>query len=120
MSHASHKQSARQKSSRSTTLRIGRWSELKRRRLSEARIAQIKEQVSQEIIEMNLKALREVVGLTQEEVAERMGALQPEVSRAEKREDHRVSTLRQYVEALGGEVEVVARFGDKSVRLRGV
>ena len=45
---------------------------------------------------------------------------QSEVSKAERRDDHLLSTLRRYIEALGGELEVVARFGDKSVRLKGV
>lgn len=101
-------------------MKLKRWSDLKRKRLSGKRITEISEQVSQEILEMNLKAVRELAGMTQEEVASRMGALQPEVSRAEKREDHRVSTLRQYIHALGGELEVVAHFGNKSVKLRGV
>jgi hypothetical protein len=34
--------------------------------------------------------------------------------------DFRLSTLKRYVEALGGELEVVAAFGDKRVRLRAV
>jgi hypothetical protein len=45
---------------------------------------------------------------------------QAELSRAEAREDHRLSTLRRYVEALGGEVEVIARFGDTSIRVKSV
>jgi hypothetical protein len=45
---------------------------------------------------------------------------QGQVSLTEQREDHRLSTLRRYVEALGGELEVVANFGDRRVRLHGV
>jgi hypothetical protein len=45
---------------------------------------------------------------------------QPELSRVERREDHRLSTLRRYVHALGGEIEVIARFGKKKVRLMAV
>ena len=45
---------------------------------------------------------------------------QSELSRAERREDHLLSTLRRYVKGLGGELEVVARVGRKVVRLRGV
>ncbi|MEE9263533.1 MAG: type II toxin-antitoxin system RelE/ParE family toxin [Vicinamibacteria bacterium] len=37
-----------------------------------------------------------------------------------RRENHLVSTLRRYVEALGGELEIVASFGDKRVRLQGI
>ena len=59
-----------------------------------------------------------VGGLTK--VAEAMGSTQSEVSRSERRQDHLVSTLREYVRALGGELELTARFGDKSIRLHGV
>jgi hypothetical protein len=43
---------------------------------------------------------------------------QSEVSRLERRPDVRLSTLKRFVEALGGEVEIFATFGDKRVRLR--
>jgi len=45
---------------------------------------------------------------------------QIEVSRAERRTDHRVSTLRRYVQALGGDLVVSARFGRRLIPLRGV
>jgi transcriptional regulator with XRE-family HTH domain len=69
---------------------------------------------------MNLAAMRELVGRSQTEVAEAMGSSQSEISRSERREDHLVSTLREYIRALGGELELTARFGDRSIRLRGV
>jgi hypothetical protein len=50
----------------------------------------------------------------------RLEMKQSELSRAERREDHLLSTLRRYVEGLGGELQVVARVGDKVVKLRGV
>lgn len=52
------------------------------------------------------------------EVAEAVAMSQPEVSRLERRDDFLLSTLKKYVEALGGELEVFATFGDKRVRLR--
>jgi hypothetical protein len=45
---------------------------------------------------------------------------QGEVSRLENREDYRLSTLRRFVQALGGSLEVIAHVGDKTVKLRGV
>ena len=101
-------------------MEVHRWNDLKKERVSADRLAEIKAQVEQEILEMNLGAVRELVGKTQVEVADAMGSTQSEISRSERREDHLVSTLRQYVRALGGELELTARFGDKSVRLRGV
>ena len=43
---------------------------------------------------------------------------QSEISRLEGRSDYRLSTLQRYVAALGGELEVVASFGNRRVRLR--
>jgi len=64
-----------------------------------------------------LKALRRMRGLTQRQVAERLGMTQPEVSRLERRSDARLSLVRAYVRALGAELETTARFGDETVDL---
>lgn len=69
---------------------------------------------------LTLAELRRLRGLTQVEAASGAGMDQSELSKAERREDHRLSTLRRYVEALGGKLEVFARFGSKRVRLKGV
>jgi DNA-binding XRE family transcriptional regulator len=58
-----------------------------------------------------LRRARERRGLTQAEVARRLGATQPEVSKLERRSDVRVSTVRDYVGALGGTIRLVASFG---------
>ncbi|QDE94212.1 transcriptional regulator [Myxococcus xanthus] len=69
---------------------------------------------------LTLADLRRLRGLTQVEVAAAAGMDQSELSKAERRTGHRVSTLQRYVEALGGRLEVFARFGSKRVRLKGV
>lgn len=69
---------------------------------------------------VSLRELRAITGLTQSEVAEVTGFAQGEVSKLERREDHLLSTLRRYVEALGGKLDLVVRIGDKTVTLRGV
>jgi hypothetical protein len=43
-----------------------------------------------------------------------------ELSKIERRDDHLLSTLRRYVAALGGELEVVAVFGNERIALKGV
>jgi len=58
----------------------------------------------------SLTNLRRVLGLSQKAVARALQASQPEVSRIERRADLHVSTLRRYIEALGGELELTARF----------
>ena len=69
---------------------------------------------------MNLLAVRELLGKTQVQLARKAKMSQADLSKTERRTDHLLSTLRRYVEALGGELDVIARFGDKQVRLRGV
>jgi DNA-binding XRE family transcriptional regulator len=66
-----------------------------------------------------LSEVRRDLGLTQVEVAKRMGVSQARVSAIERGRvsSAEVDTLRAYVAALGGEVEVIARFGDKSLRV---
>ena len=45
---------------------------------------------------------------------------QSELSRTERRDDHLLSTLRRYVQALGGRLEVLAVFDDRQIKLKGV
>jgi DNA-binding XRE family transcriptional regulator len=66
-----------------------------------------------------LAEVRKEFGLTQAELAREMGVSQSRVSAIERGEVSRseIETLRAYVAALGGEIEVVARFGDRSLRV---
>lgn len=76
--------------------------------------------VRADLLEMSLSEARALAALTQGDVAHALQTTQGQVSRIEAREDHLVSTLRNYIEALGGQLEITARFGDKTLRLRGV
>ena len=69
---------------------------------------------------MSLQALREYSGRTQREIARRSAMTQPQLSRVERRTDHLTSTLRKYVNALGGRIEVVAVLDGTRIVLRGV
>ena len=95
-----------------------RWRDLKDRTIPAERQEKIREKVEHELLEMDLRAVRELLGKTQVDVADALPMTQSEVSRLERRQDYRVSTLRRFVEALGGELEIIASFGDKKVRLR--
>ena len=103
-------------------MRTHKWSEIKKKRYAREpeRLERIEREVEREVLDMNLRAMREMVGKTQVEAAEVAELTQGEISRAERRSDHLLSTLRRYVNALGGELEVVAHFGDKRIRLTGV
>lgn len=68
-----------------------------------------------------LQALRKALGLTQEAVGQIIGKRQVSIAQLEKRPDVLLSTLRDYVEALGGELELVVTFKDRPpVRLTGM
>ena len=70
---------------------------------------------SQELIAeyMTLQDLRKARELTQERMAETLNIRQDSVSRLEKRSDLLLSTLRSYVNAMGGELKLVAEFPDR-------
>lgn len=55
--------------------------------------------------------------LTQAQVGASAAMTQSELSRLEGRSDHLTSTLRRYVEALGGRLEINAVFGERRVKL---
>lgn len=63
--------------------------------------------------EMSLQDLRRAIGKTQTAVAKRLKVGQDAVSKLETRGDMYVSTLRGFVEAIGGELELIARFPDR-------
>ena len=66
-----------------------------------------------------LPELRRARGISQQALAETLGARQPSVSKLERQDDMHVSTLRKYIAALGGELEITARFPGGAVhRLR--
>lgn len=60
----------------------------------------------------NLRQLRQARGRTQVQLAKVLGISQPEVSRIERQTDVYLSTLQSYVAAMGGELKLVAVFGD--------
>lgn len=63
--------------------------------------------------EMTLRKLRKERAFTQADIAKLLGVGQDNISRLENREDMRISTLRGYIRALGGDLEVIARFPDR-------
>lgn len=65
-----------------------------------------------------LAQLRQSRHVTQVQLAETLGISQGNVSRLEARSDVYLSTLRSYVEALGGHLEIAAVFGDERVPVR--
>lgn len=79
------------------------------------------EEVAANELSVSLAQARQLSGKTQAQLAEVMGIRQGDVSKIERGDlDSRISTVRRYVEGLGGELEIVVRFGEKRLNLRGV
>lgn len=93
------------------------WKDIRSQKFSPDELRQIDQEVEGELLEMDLRALREAVGLTQEELAKRVEITQSQLSKLERRDDHRLSTLRRYVEALGGTLEISAIVDGKRIKL---
>jgi transcriptional regulator with XRE-family HTH domain len=64
-----------------------------------------------------LKDLRTARGATQAQLASRLGIYQPGLSRLEGRSDISMSMLKNFVEALGGKLQITAVFPDTTITL---
>jgi hypothetical protein len=79
-----------------------------RRARVEARAQELKEEVE------GLGELRRVAGKAQTEIASILNIKQPSVSKIEKQADMYLSTLRSYVEAVGGQLELIVRLPSRA------
>ena len=85
------------------------------KQLSPAQRKKVEARAAQLIAEeMTLRELRRARKLTQVRVAKKLGITQDSVSRLEKRSDLLLSTLRKTVEAMGGNLSLVAEFPDRA------
>jgi hypothetical protein len=103
--------------STATRRRPKSWQTLKQERFSPEARARVDARVRAEVEELTLKGLRRCLELTQVELGATAAMSQSELSRLEGRSDHLTSTLRRYVEALGGTLEITAIFGQRRVKL---
>ncbi|MFZ4482312.1 MAG: XRE family transcriptional regulator [Rhodoferax sp.] len=93
-----------------------RFSDLRSRMSPESqKRAEIKAQVM--LAEMPLNELRHARGPSQKMLADALNVQQPSIAKLEKRTDKYLSTLRSHIEAMGGQLEVVARFPDGASRI---
>ena len=94
--------------------KLMKWSELKAT-LPPDSIARIDARVRQTMSRLRLSDIREAVGHTQVAIAAKLELGQASVSKIESAADMYLSTLRRYIEALGGELVVSARFPEGTV-----
>ena len=72
---------------------------------------------SELLAEMPLHELRRARELTQRDLAEKLKVKQPAVSKLEQRADVYISSLRSYIEAVGGKLKIVAEFPEGEVAI---
>ena len=94
--------------------RLMKWSELEATMSPESR-AKIDARVRQTMSRLRLSDIREAVGHTQVAIAAKLKLGQASVSKIESAADMYLSTLRRYIEALGGELVVSAQFPEGTV-----
>jgi DNA-binding transcriptional regulator YiaG len=88
-----------------------------RSRMSPASQAQAREKSMQLEGDMALSELRRAMQLSQEELAATLNINQASVAKMEKRTDMYVGTLRRFIQAMGGELDIIARFPDRSIKI---
>lgn len=93
-----------------------RFSELRATMAPESR-ARADAKAQRLVAEMALSELRRARGLSQEALASVLHVKQPSIAKMEQRTDMYISTLRSHIRAMGGELEIVARFPDGAVRI---
>lgn len=93
-----------------------KFSDLRARMSPKAR-AQSEAMTAKLLKEMPLQELRQALDLTQQQVAETLKIEQAAVSKMEKQTDMYLSTLRRFIAAMGGQLDIVARFPEGTVRI---
>lgn len=93
-----------------------KFSDLRAKMSPEAR-ARVDARVVAALQQLPLLELRKARSLSQQKLAEALDTSQGEVSKIEHRTDLYLSTLRNYIEAMGGELDIIARFKDGAVRI---
>ena len=93
-----------------------KWSE-QEAKMGPERVAAARARAKKAIEEMPLQQLRHARAMTQARLAEVLEMDQGNISKVEKRTDMYLSTLRSYVEAMGGTLEIRAVFPDGDVKI---
>jgi len=88
-----------------------------RKRMAPERRARNAEATKRVLASMALHELRRARERSQEELARELKVGQPAVAKLERRADMYVSNLRRYIEALGGSLEITARFPEGTVNI---
>ena len=93
-----------------------KFEELRSRMTPEAQ-AMVEKKAQDMLSKMPLSELRRARGLSQKNLAEALHIQQPSIAKMERRTDMYISTLRSHIEAMGGTLEVLAKFPDGTIQI---
>ena len=88
-----------------------------RAKMSPKSQAKANEKAQDLLSSLPLAELRQAMLLSQEQLAAELNVRQPAVAKMEKKTDMYISTLRRFIEALGGQLDIRAHFPDGDVRI---
>jgi len=86
-------------------------------KLSPESKTRVAERIKTAVADMPLAELRQARKFTQQQLAETLKIKQASVSKMESQADMYISTMRKYIQAMGGELEVIAKFPEGSVKV---
>ena len=89
-----------------------------REKMDPERQDRIRKRTEEMLAELPLQELRQARALSQQELAEVLGLNQATISKLERRTDMYLSSLRRFVEAMGGELEISAKFPEGKVLIQ--
>ncbi len=77
----------------------------------------VEERIKAAMVEMPLAELRQARKITQQQIADTLKIKQASVSKMESQTDMYISTMRKYIQAMGGELEIMAKFPEGNVKV---
>lgn len=86
-------------------------------RMSTKAVKKIEARIEKLVLSMPLQELRQAKNLSQVRLAEILKTQQANISRIEKRTDMYISTLRSYIQAMGGTLEIIAHFPEGNISI---
>ena len=87
------------------------------KKMNPKRVKQAKARAREVMAEMLLAESRKEAGFTQEDLAKTIGVKQPSLSKLESQEDIQISTLQRLIQALGGQLELIAHMPGGDIRI---
>ena len=85
--------------------------------LNPKRVRKAKAKAKEIMSEMLVAEIRKETGFTQAHLAESLGIKQPSLSKLESQDDMQISTLQRLIQALGGELELIAHMPSGDIRI---